>query len=272
MVVSSMLFAEVETSIAINTDLGVGSYNLDIQGSNYVRSIAYDVTEVTVGVFENIGTSWQYGVSYRGVVKEISTNAYVPRTGGKDSANIDRSEWLFEVNYLFDIENIVNKNVTTRDVDIGEEKLSLNMIFYKSSLNASNQFALGSIFNQYYKYDTQGAKVSLHYNLLPNNDDYNFWLTGGVVYTNADLDFEEYKDGNLQPYYVNSSVDAVGYNFGVGMSYDINNQTSIKAIADWYRVDFGDIDVMSRTQSLLGKASFEENTASVRLGVAYKFD
>ena len=269
---NSLLLAEMETSIAINTDVGVGSYNLDIQGSDYVRAIAYDVAEVTVGVFENIGSSWQYGVSYRGVLKEVSTNAYVPRTGGKDSANIDRSEWLVEVHYIFDIENIVNNLVPYQDTDIGEERLSLNMMYYNSSLDASNQFELGSTFNQHYKYDTQGAKVSLHYNLLPNNDDYNFWLTGGLVYTDANLDFEEHKDGNLQPYYVKSSVNALGYNFGAGMSYDINNQTRVKSIVDWYNVDFGDINVVSRTQGLLGKASFEENTASVRIGVAYKFD
>lgn len=259
------------SSIDFTLDTGVGFYNLDIQGSNYVRAVAYDIAELTLGFSENIN-SWQYGASYRGLIREISTNAHIPRTGGQDTADINRYELLLYTNYVLNLEKIINAlfEDTKYAKDVGRERLSLNMIYYNSSLDIKNRFDLGSTFQNNYQYDTQGAKISLHYNLRPDNDPWKLWLVGGLVYTKAKLNFKEYKDTDLQPYYVNSNVTALGTNLGAGTSYDINYRTKVKFIIDWYKVDFGEINIMSRTQGFLGNAHFQENTTSVRMGISYK--
>ena len=271
---SSLTLAREDTktysSWAITADSSYTVYNLDLQGDSHMKAIAYDVSELTVALSRNVG-SWQYGVSYRGIINEISTNSSILRTGGKDSADIDRHEFLMTVNYILNLEKIIN-TFFTQSTDIGKERVALNMIFYNSSLDAWNQFDIGSTFRQTYKYDTQGAKISLHYKLTPNNNQYKFWLFGGVVYTRANLKFNEYENTKVRPRYVDESVNEFGTNLGFAFTYDINYKMVFKVIGDWYNVDFGDVDVYSKnTKQVVDTAKFQENTSSIRIGLAYKF-
>jgi len=272
---SALLLAEenVGDSWAVTTDVSYSRYNLDLQGSSHMKAIAYDVSEGTVAISRTTAP-WTYGLSYRGIVDEISTNSSIPRTGGKDRATIDRDELFFSLSYLFDIENFTNILFAKSEhrEEVGQERVSLNMILYNSSLNAYNQFDIGNSFKQTYKYDTQGAKLSLHYKLTPNNDIYKFWLFGGLLYTHADLKFDEYENGSLRPRYVDSSADEFGGNLGFAFTYDINRNMVFKLIGDWYNVDFGEVDVYSRsTEQVVDTAKFQETASSIRMGVAYKF-
>lgn len=258
------------SSWAITSDISYSSYNLDLQGTSHMKAIAYDVSELTVALSRNT-YPWQYSIGYRSVINEISTNSSIPRTGGKDSANIDRDEFFLLINYLFNLEKIIN-NFLIQSIDIGQERVALNMILYSSSLNASNQFDLGYTFRQTYNYDTKGLKLSLNYKLTPNNKKYKFWLFGGLLYTRANLNFDEYQDNTLKPRYVNESVNQFGKNLGFAFTYDMNHNMVLKIIGDWYNVDFGDVDVYSRsTKQVVDTAKFQENTSSVRVGLAYKF-
>jgi hypothetical protein len=252
---------QIDASKAISLDLGYTSYALDIDADIFNRAIDYDLLELTVGMNFSYDKNWVFGAYYKGVVDEVQTNSIVDATGEKDSANVDRNEFLLTTTYKIPLNNNYDK----------EDKLSLHAIYYNSSLKSDNSFFLSEELRKEYNYKTQGLKISMIYALRPFIQRHKLWFNGGMVYTQAKLDFKEYASGDLKDTYVEDKVNLYGVNFGAGYSNAVNTNMSIKAIADWYGFNAEEIDISSRTQGSLTKGTFNEQTYSLRLGVAYSF-
>ena len=213
--------AEEQKSIEFGVTTAYSSYGLDIKASQFDRAIAYDVMEAQLGVSYN-KDDFQIGMNYTGVPQEIKTRSSIKQTDGKDIASIDRRAYLFFASYIWYPADEINKG---RDHAMNHaDWFSLHFQYYNSLLDASNEFVIDRTFRHDYKYDADGLKLSFHYNVNPNRGKHTFWITGGTVYTKADLNFNEYRDDELQPKYVDSLIDSWGYNVGGGWRYDYSNQ------------------------------------------------
>jgi len=252
---------QIDKSKIVSLDLGYTSYALDIDADIFNRAIDYELLELTLGMNFTYDSHWIFGIYYKGVLDEVKTNSIVDATGEKDSATVDRNEFLLTTTYKIPLNNNYDR----------EDKLSLHAIYYNSSVKSDNSFFLTESLRKEYNYKTEGLKISMIYVLRPFIQRHKFWINGGLVYSQAELDFKEYSNNLLKDTYVDDKVDLFGLNLGAGYSYTVNNNMTIKAIIDWYGFHAEEIDILSRSQGFLTRGTFNEQTYSLRVGTSYSF-
>lgn len=242
------------------SNIGYTNYGIDVTATEFDRAIDYGLLELTVGA-EYHHNSWSYGAYYKSLIYEVDTNSVVSDTGEDDVASIDRAEFIASMSYL-----LKNSKYDYRD------EWFFNLAYYNSSLKSNNSFKVFNVYESSFKYDTEGLALSTSFIQKPWGDEHTLTLTGGVLYTMADVSIDASKNGVARDAYIKDSVDAYGVKVGGGYKNQITPDFSWKVSVDWYYLDFEDVDVFSKkTDSFLEKGTLVESTYSLRIGVGYRF-
>ena len=245
----------------IVSEVGYTNYGIDITSTEFNRAIDYRLAELTVGA-EYHYNRWGYGAFYKFSADEIGTNSIVDDTGGEDKANVNRDEFVLSLSYLW------------KDFEFNyKSELFFTLSYYNSSLKSDDSFTVFNTYDSTYNYDTQGLSLSLSSVQKPWGDAHALALTAGLLYTVADIGIYATKNGEDRDVYVQDrGVGAYGGKLGMGYHYEINPSFRLKISADWYYLDFEDVNVYSNKLGLLKeKGKLNENTYSLRVGGAYRF-
>jgi len=240
--------------------IGTTRYNFDIKGIFFDRSINYDVLEGTFGLSYN-AKSWTLSSYLKNVIKEIQTNSFVALTGESDDANIERQEWIVSLTYKHPS---ISKLFDT-------SRFSSNLMYFNSKLDAENSYRISNDLNKRYNYGTEGVNASLTYTFAPTTNGSVFFTRLGLLYTQVELNFREYKNGIEQNRFVDDNVDSWGVSFGAGYNWRLDSNLKVSLFTDWNSLDFGEIDISEKNQGVLTQNSFIENTLSFNIGISYSF-
>ena len=267
MLATSLIYAQSEghlidesekyaSSLSIDMDVGYTSYIIDVTSSELNRAIDYDVLELRLGSSYSYG-NWMWGVNTKVLLREEQSNLQSKEASTiiKDSATIDRQELSLYGSYKLN------------------EEFRANLLYRYANLKSTDGYHDVVRYDTSFDYRTDGVALSLVY--IPSflrNEKQLLWLSSGVVYSQAQVEIDEKVDERVGDVSIDDSSNAVGFQLGMGYNYSVRQNLMLKLSADWYRFDFGELDVMSRNLNrVLEKASLEEETYSVRLGVVYRF-
>ena len=254
-------FYNNQSVVHLVSEIGYTNYGIDITSTEFNRAIDYQLVELTVGA-EYHYNRWGYGAFYKFSADEIGTNSIVDDTGGEDKAHVDRDEFVLSLSYLW------------KDFEFDYKgELFSNLSYYSSSLKSDDSFEVFNTYTSSYRYDTQGVSLSLSSVQKPWGDAHALTLTGGFLYTVADIGIYATKNAEDRAVYVkDSGVGAYGVKFGIGYAYEVNPNFGLKISTDWYYLDFEDINIYSHEKvGLLEKGTLNESTYSLRVGGAYRF-
>ncbi len=244
------------SSLSVDMDLGYTSYVIDVTSTELNRAIDYDVLELRLGSSYSYG-DWMWGVNAKVLLQEEQSNLQSKEASSiiKDSATIDRQELSLYGSYKLN------------------EEFRANLLYRYANLKSSDGYHDVVHYDTTFNYRTDGVALSLVY--IPSflrNEKQLLWLSSGLVYSQAQVEIDEKVDERVGDVSINDSSNAVGFQLGMGYNYSMRQNLMLKLSADWYRFDFGKLDVMSKNlNGVLEKASLEEETYSVRLGVVYRF-
>lgn len=252
----------IERDVSLSVEVAGTRYNLDIQGSEFFnRSINYDIIEGTIGLSYN-HENWLFSTFYKGVIDEYKTNSFVVLTGKSDDAIIDRDEWIVSTRYRQSLTS--SRNNTS--------SLTYSLMYFNSNLDAENNYVISDALTKKYNYKTEGVNLSVTYNFAPNRKGSLFFTRAGLLYTQADLDFKEYKNNIRESRYVKDSVGMLGFSLATGYMYQFpNNRWKGSVLVDYNRIDFGDITISDENLGELSTNTFLEQTLALRLGLTYSF-
>jgi len=235
-----------------NTDIGYTFYLIDVTSSELSRAIDYNVIEATLGGSYAYG-NWMWGIDTKLLLKEQGSNLTSMGVTDilNDTATIDRNEFSLFSNYKL------------------TEELRINLVYRYSSLTAKDSYVSFKRYDTLFKYKTSGLATSLVYMPYILN---GLVFSAGAVYSKADVKVLEKVNDVADDVSIDDSSSSFGFKLGVGYNYSFKNDITLRVIADWYRFDFGQLDVYSQSQKrVFEQASLNEETYAVRVGMAYRF-
>ena len=233
-----------------NIDIGYTSYLININSSELSRAIDYNVLEATLGA-SYAYADWIWGVDTKVLVHEENSNLTSSSGVLYDHANIDRNEFSLFTNYKIN------------------EQLRANLLYRYSSLQSNDDYVAFKDYATTFNYTTNGIATSLVY--TPTMVDGLFFSTG-IAYSKADVQIYENINSVADDVSIDDSSFSLGLKLSGGYNYAFKNDIVLKLSADWYKFDFGELDVYSNTlKEVLEQASLEEETYSLRFGLAYRF-
>ena len=233
-----------------NIDIGYTSYLININSSELSRAIDYNVLEATLGASYSYA-NWIWGIDTKVLVHEENSNLSSSSGILNDCANIDRNEFSLFTNYKIN------------------EQFRANLLYRYSSLKSNDNYVAFKKYDTTFNYTTNGIATSLVY--TPTMVHGLFFSTG-VVYSKADVNIYENVNNIADDVSINDGSFSLGVKLGGGYSYAFRNDIVLKLSADWYKFDFGELDVYSNSLGrVLEQASLNEDTYSIRFGVGYGF-
>jgi len=238
----------------LSVDLGYTNYQIDVVSTELDRAIDYDVLELSIGASSSYGR-WLYGANVKSLIQEIESNVNISEVGNRlnDEATIARIDLSLYATYHL------------------SSLLDFNMVLRHSKLDASDSYLSFIDYNTDFQYQTDGLAFALTFN-KKFAEKHHVWLSSGLAYSNATVKISESVNSKLDDTYIDDSSTAVGFKLGTGYSYEYNKNLIFKISGDFYRFDFGNLEVRSRSQnSLLESATLNEKTLSFRAGVSYRF-
>jgi len=236
-------------------------YTLSVDGNEvFRRSIVYDIVEGTAGLSKNY-ENFSFGVYIKKSIDELESGSVVEATGKPDVADIDREEFIMALRYK---DSLTSSTTNTSSISYG-------LMFYKSSLDAQNRYEISEKLTKNYHYDTEGINLSATYNFAPDTKGSKFFFRTGLLFTHADLDFDEYKDGKKSNQYVDDSVNMLGVNLATGYNWQIHNNWLLTFFGSYNYMGFGKVQISGEAQSQLAENDFSESTYSLGTGVMYVF-
>ena len=244
---------EDATRSGVNGDMDIGytSYLIDISSSELSRAIDYNILEATVGV-SYAYANWIWGIDTKVLVQEQSSNLTYSSRKLNDNADIKRNEFLLFTNYKI------------------SEQFRVNLVYRYASLKSDNSYVDFKKYDTFFNYTTNGLATSLVYTPTMIN---GLFFSTGIVYSKADVEVYEKVNNIADDVSIDDSSSSLGIKLGVGYNYAFTNDIVLKLSADWYKFNFGKLNIYSNS---LGKnfeqASLDEETYSVRFGVAYGFN
>jgi len=234
----------------MSTDIGYTTYLIDVTSTELNRAIDYNVLEATLGI-SYAYASWMWGIDTKILVHEQNSNLSSSSGVLNDSADIDRNELSFFINYKID------------------EEFGFNAVYRYANLKSTDSYVDFKKYNTTFNYATHGLASSVVY--TPNFFD-GLFLSSGFVYSKANVEISEKVNNIKDDVFINDSPSSFGVKLGGGYSYAFNKNLVLKFSTDWYKFDFGKLNVNSfSTNKTLEQASLNEETYSVRLGISYKF-
>ncbi|CAA6812407.1 MAG: Unknown protein [uncultured Sulfurovum sp.] len=247
----------IPKGFGVHTDLGYGSYLVELHSSEVDSAIDYDVLEFTLGS-SYVRGKWLWGAYGKFLVDELQSNMYVVTNNSplNDHANIDKNEFGVYVNY------------TLNQSD--KESWKLNFIYRYASLDAMDSYRSFYDYGSKFKYETNGLALSLVY-ARAFNKQHSWFAQAGAVYSKARVDMAEYIDNNPQDSFVDDASSSLGAKFGMGYNYNVNKNLFINVRADAWRHDFDKLKVTSRVGDSLPKATLKEQSLTTYGGLTWRF-
>lgn len=234
----------------MSTDIGYTTYLIDVTSSELSRAIDYNVLEATLGM-SYAYANWMLGIDTKILVYEQNSNLSSSSGVLNDSVNIDRNELSFFVNYKID------------------EKFGVNVVYRYANLKSTDSYVDFKKYNTTFNYATYGLASSVVY--TPSLFD-GLFLSTGLVYSKANIEVFEKVNNIKDDVFINDSSSSFGVKLGGGYSHAFNNDLVLKFSADYYKFDFGELNVYSNSLGrVFEQASLNEETYSVRLGMSYQF-
>jgi len=236
-----------------SADIGYTSYLINVTSSELSRVIDYNVLEATLGSSYAYG-NWMWGIDTKILVNEQRSKLNFKESKNnsiKDIASIDREEFSLFINYKL------------------SEEFRINFLYRYARLKAKDNYVAFKIYNTLFDYQTNGLASSLVY--MPSIFN-GFAFSVGAVYSKADIKILETINGLEDDVFINDKSSSVGLKLGVGYNYSLIDKMAFRIISDWYRFDFGKLDVYSQSQKrVFEKASLNEETYAIRMGITYQF-
>jgi len=245
---------EKAQTFRINLDVGYTVYLIDVTSSELSRAIDYTLYEATLGASYSWGRG-SIGINTKLIIDEDQSNLTLGSVDNplNDTASIERNEFFMYGNYVL------------------TSAWQLNIVYKYASLEASDHYTNYWDYDTYFNYTTSGIVSSISWVPI-NNDHHLLWLNSGLTYTQADVEISETRNAIADDVYIDDTQNALGVKIGLGYTYKYSDLLNIRLSADWYTYDFGELNVNSHTiGGVFDKATLEESTYSVRLGVSYKF-
>jgi hypothetical protein len=241
----------------LHTDVGYGSYLIELDSSELNSAIDYDVLEFTLGATYSYDR-WMFGCYGKFLLKELGSNMFVVTTQEKlgDQATIDKNEFAFYANY-----SLVEKEF---------DSWRVNFIYRYSMLSAYDSYNDFYSYSSSFDYTTHGLALSLLYNHSLSKK--HSWFTQvGVLYTQAKVEMSESVNGYLQDSFVDDRAKAWGGRGSIGYVQLLNKQLFFILRVDGWRLDFGKLKVSSRVGDTLPKAQLKEDSFSSYMGLSWRF-
>ena len=245
------------SALSFDMDVGYTSYIIDVTSSELNRAIDSTVLELRVGSSYSYG-DWMWGVNGKVLLHELKSNLSLGDTTSRlnDTATIDRNEFSFFGSYKLN------------------EEFRANLLYRYAKLQSNNNYNDVRDYDTTFNYNTNGLAFSLVYiPTLLRTETQLLWLSSGAVYSQATVEVSESINTRLNDVSINDKQSALGFQLGTGYNYLFSNNVILKVSADWYKFDFGKLDVDSQTMNgVLEQASLNEETYAVRFGVVYRFN
>lgn len=256
----TMLYADVKylqnpadlfaSSFSFDADVGYTSYVIDVTSTELNRAIDYNVLELRLGSSYSYG-NWMWGLNGKILLDEQKSNLNSSSAILNDSANINRNEFSLFTNYKID------------------EELRVNVLYRYASLKSNDNYVAFKKYDTTFNYTTNGLATSLVY--TPSMINGLFFSTG-LAYSNADVEVYEKVNNTMDDVFIDDRSSSFSIKLGAGYYYAFTNDLILKLSTDWYKFDFGKLDVDSLSANkTLEQASLTEETYSLRLGMAYGF-
>ena len=238
----------------ISMDLGYTNYQIDVISVELNRAIDYNILEFSLGGSYAYG-DWLFGIVGKTQVEELESNVIVEREGGRlnDLATINRSEVALYMGYKIN------------------DSMRLHALFRESKLKAEDSYVAYIAYDTEFDYQTDGLALSwLYHKTLFSY--HAIWSSIGLDYSRAKVSISERVNSRVDDAYIDDSSYSLGYKLGVGYNYLFSDNIILKLGADYYKFDFGALDVSSKMQQeVIEKAYLTEETYSMRCGIVYRF-
>lgn len=247
----------IPKGLGIHTDLGYGSYLVELHSSEVDSAIDYDVLEFTLGS-SYVHGKWLWGAYTKLLVDELHSNMYVVTTQSplNDKANINKDEFGLYVNY------------TLKESD--NDSWKINAIYRYASLDAIDSYVSFYNYSSQFKYQTDGLALSLVY-AQRLSKQHSWFAHAGLVYSKAKVEMSEYIGANAQDSFVDSSTTSLGAKVSLGYNYSVKNNLFLNLRADGWRHDFGELSVTSRVGDILPSAKLKEQSFTTYGGLTWRF-
>jgi len=241
----------------LHTDVGYGSYLIELDSSELNSAIDYDVLEFTLGTTYSYDR-WMFGMYGKFLLKELNSNMFVVTTQEKlgDQAKIDKNEFGLYGNYL----------LSEKESD----SWRVNFIYRYSALTAHDSYNDFYSYGSSFDYTTQGLALSLLYGHSISKKA-SWFAQVGLLYTQAEVEMSELVNGYLQDSFVDDRADAWGSRGSIGYVQQLNQRLFFILRADGWRLDFGKLKVSSRVGDTLPKAQLKEQSFSSYAGLSWRF-
>jgi len=246
--------ATLASAFGFSMDLGYTNYKIDVISSELNRAIDYNILELSLGLSYSYD-AWLWGIVVKSQVEEFQSNVIVERGGGllNDFATIDRAEVSLYTGYKIN------------------DFLRLHVVLRSAKLEATDSYTSYIDYATNFYYQTRGLAISLLYHQTFWSR-HAFWGSMGLDYSRAIVSIVERINGIEDDAYIDDNSDSLGWKVGLGYTYLFSKNIILKLGADYYKFDFGALDVDSRMQnSTLEKAFLFEETYALRAGVVYRF-
>jgi hypothetical protein len=247
----------IPKGFGFHTDVGYSSYLIELHSSEVDSAIDYDILEFTLGVSYTYDR-WLWGTYTKLILEELQSNMYVVTTQSplNDTANIDKDEFAFYVNYtLFQ---------SKRDV------WKVNAIYRYATFDAIDTYSSFNHYSSKFDYQTDGLALSLVY-VQTLQEDFFWFAHAGVVYSKADVQMSEYINANPQDSFIDESTYSLGTKFSMGTNYKVNANLFLNLRFDSWQHDFEKLAVSSRVGDTLPKATLKEQSFTTYGGFTWRF-
>ena len=241
----------------IHTDVGYGSYLVELHSSEIDSAIDYTVLEYTLGSSYVYG-KWMCGLYGKFLLDERNSNMHLAESKKKlgNKAEIEKNEFALYGNYTF-LESI-------------ESQWRLNLVYRKSFLYAENSYVSFHNYGSSFKYDTSGLAFSLVYGRIVNKKN-NFFINGGVLYTEANIQIDESINNKIQDTSIDTKSHALGGKLALGYNYNISKNLIFNLRTDTWLLNFDKLIVKSKVGDQLPNASLKEQSFSSYIGITWHY-
>jgi len=245
------------SALSLDADVGYTSYIIDVGSSELNRAIDYNVIELRLGGSYSY-EDWIFGVNGKLLLDEQKSNLNSTSSSNNfdDIATIDRNEFSIFANYKL------------------SEEFRGNILYRYSKLQSNDSYVDFYNYDTTFNYQTNGVALSFVY--IPSflrKENQLLWLSSGVAYSQASVEIYEDIDSKRDDVSIDETKNSFGFQLGMGYNYSFTDNLTLKISGDWYRFDFGELNVVSSNLGgVLEQASLDEETYSVRLGLSYRFN
>jgi len=249
--------SHISKGFGFHTDIGYGSYLIELHSSEMDSAIDYDVLEFTLGVSYTYDR-WIIGLYGKFLLDELTSNMYLTNgeNGLNNHAKIDKDEFAFYLNHTFQSTEI--------------DRWKLNLIYRYASLDAVDKYNSFYNYHSDFNYQTNGLAFSLVYLYKLTEEDFLQW-SGGVVYSRANININGSTNQHLQDSFVDDKVDSVGYKASIAYHRKITNNFSLDIRFDGWEHDFKKVNIGSRVDDFLPDGKLKEEFYSSYGGFTWKF-